>query len=331
MTKELLIGIQEAGVMNTVWNEFDLDTRFRMVKDAGVFDYYDKTPTQNDAAQFRRAADKYNLPLTAGGWFYTLGRDEPLLQWHLQMAREYGTRVHNVQILTNDRDGRPVTDRQVAEIYLWAAEIGEKCGVVPSFEVHVNMWSEHFARVERVAKLVKRHGVDFNMTLDHSHVIFKIDNPAEQDVQNMRADIESGVLELDPFKSGNVCQHWIDANYVRHMHARSAAPNGPKNIWAMFDGKPGRGIQYPFIRPKPGEWHSDWAADKLEPWKEVVRQLLKHHATDPKSRLATISTEFIPWPDYGGGAKYSLFEHSIACAQWIRGEWKSLAPSVGTN
>ena len=87
MKKELLIGIQEAGVMHTAWNEFDLDTRFRMVKEAGVFDYYDKTPTPYDAPQFRRAVEKYGLPLTAGGWFYMLGRDEPLLQWHLQVAR----------------------------------------------------------------------------------------------------------------------------------------------------------------------------------------------------------------------------------------------------
>lgn len=328
MTKELLIGIQEAGVMNTVWNEFDLDTRFRMVKEAGVFDYYDKTPTPYDAALYRRASEKHNLPLTAGGWFYFLGRDEPLLQWHLQVAREYGTRVHNVQIFTNDRQGRPVTDREVAELFLWAAEIGQKWGVVPCFEVHVNMWSEHFGRVERVANLVEKHGVDFTMTLDHSHVIFKMDNPEEQNVQDMRAEVESGALELDPFKQGNVCQRWIDANYVRHMHARSAVPNGPKNVWSVIDGKPGRGIQYPFTRPKAGEWHSDWDAAKLEPWKEVVRRLLRHHARDPKSKLATISTEFIPWPDYGGGAKYSLFEHSIACAQWIRDEWKSVAQAA---
>jgi len=164
--------------------------------------------------------------------------------------------------------------------------------------------------------------VNFNMTLDHSHVIFKMDNPEEQEVQHMRADIESGKLELDPFRHGNVCQRWIDANYVRHAHARAAIPNGPQNVWAMIEGKPGRGIQYPFVRPKSGEWHSEWDAEKLEPWKEVVRQLLKHHASDPDSKLATISTEFIPWPDYGAGAKYSLFEHSIACAEWIRAEWK---------
>jgi hypothetical protein len=321
MAKELLIGIQEAGVMNTVWNEFDTDTRFRMVKDAGVFDYFDKTPAPPDAATFKRVIAKYGIPLTAGGWFYQLGRDEPLLQWHLQIAPEYGTRVQNVQIFTHHKDGHVVSDEEVADVYCRAAEIGDKSGVVPCFEVHVNMWSEHFGRVARVARLVEARGMKFNMTLDHSHVIFKMDNPAEQDVQNMRADVEAGRLELDPFKPGNVSSQWIDANYVRHAHARAAVPNGPPNVWALIDGKPARGIQAPFIKPKQGEWHAAWCEEDLEPWKEVMRQLLRHHATDPNSQLATISTEFIPWPDYGGGAKYSLFEHSIACAQWIRDEW----------
>jgi hypothetical protein len=69
----------------------------------------------------------------------------------------------------------------------------------------------------------------------------------------------------------------------------------------------------------------------LEPWKEVVRQLLKHHATDSASELATITTEFIPWPDYGAGAKYSLFEHSVACATWIREEWKRAQASTSNE
>lgn len=328
MAKELLIGVQEAGVMHTVWNEFDIDTRFRMVKEAGVFDYYDKTPTPYDAPQFRKAVSKYDMPLTAGGWFYMLGRDEPLLQWHLQVAAEFGTRIHNVQIFTHNREGRPVSDREVADCFLWTSEIGNKWGVVPCFEVHVNMWSEHFGRVERVAELVAKRGARFNMTLDHSHIIFKIDNPEEQEIQDLRSDVESGAIELDPFKEGNVCQRWIDSNFVRHAHARSAVPNGPKNIWAVVDGKPGRGIQYPFIQPRDGEWHSVWSVDKLEPWKEVVRRLLKHHASCPDSLLATISTEFIPWPDYGAGAKYSLFENSIACAKWIRKEWSDALASV---
>jgi hypothetical protein len=184
------------------------------------------------------------------------------------------------------------------------------------------MWSEHLGRVERVAGKVAQHGVPFGMTLDHSHVIFKMDNPEEQAVQDMRSDIESGALELDPFKRGNVCERWIDAGYVVHAHARPAIPNGPTNVWAKDpDGHHGRGIQYPFLPTSAEEFHQPWDGEMLEPWKEVVRKLLAYHARNPDSRLRTISTELIPWPDYGGGAKYSLFEHSIAVAKWIREEW----------
>ena len=217
----------------------------------------------------------------------------------------------------------------MAEAYLHAAEEGEAHGVTPCFEVHVNMWSEHFGRVAEVARLVEARGVKFHMTLDHSHVIFKIDNPEQQAIQGMDADVASGAIVLDPFSPGSICQSWIDAGYVRHMHARSAAPNGPRNLWEMqANGEPGRGILYPFLEPAPGEWHSPWQAEKLEPWKEVVRQFLRHHATDTEHAVATISTEFIPFTDYGGGARYSLFDHSVACARWIREEWDKIRPGA---
>jgi hypothetical protein len=49
--------------------------------------------------------------------------------------------------------------------------------------------------------------------------------------------------------------------------------------------------------------------------------LMRHHAADPNSTLRQISTEFIPNPDYGGGAKYSIFEQNVACAKWLRQTW----------
>lgn len=325
--KTLLIGIVEASVMHTDPNEFDLDTRFGMVKDAGVFDYFDKTPAPHLMWDYYKAIHTHGLPLTAGGFYYFLDRDEKLLDWNLRIAGDLGSRVHNVQIISHDLKGRLVTNEQVAEAYLHAAEEGDAHGVIPCFEVHVNMWSEHFGRLAEVARLVEARGVKFHMTLDHSHVIFKIDNPEQQAIQGMDADIASGAIVLDPFSPGSICQSWIDAGYVRHMHARSAAPNGPRNLWEMqANGEPGRGIQYPFLEPAPGEWHSPWDAGKLEPWKEVVRQFLRHHATDTEHAVATISTEFIPFTDYGGGARYSLFDHSVACARWIREEWDKVRP-----
>ena len=61
------------------------------------------------------------------------------------------------------------------------------------------MWSEDFRRVTKVGDAVEARGVPFRMTLDHSHVIFKIDNPGEQEVLGMRSAVESGEIVLDPF------------------------------------------------------------------------------------------------------------------------------------
>ena len=323
--KPLPIGIVGIGVTHSDPNEFDVDTRFRMVKECGAFDYYERSPPPGEIDLYLRAQERHQLPIRTGSFYYVLGRDEPLLEWHLRVAKQLGSVVQNVQISTYDSDARPVSDERVAEAYLHAAELGDSLGVAPCLEVHVNMWSENFARITKVAALVERRGVKFNLTLDHSHVIFKIDNPREQEVQGLRAEIEAGSVELDPFKPGNVCATWISRNLVRHAHARAAVPANPVNVWSKHpDGSPGRGIQYPFIRPREGEWHSRWDEHKLEPWKEVVRQLLRHHATRADSCLGQITLEFIPFPDYGGGAKYSIFENNIACARWIRETWYAL-------
>ncbi len=320
--RSLLFGITGSGVLHDAGSNPDVDTRFAMVRDAGVFDYYDRTPPTGELDVYRRASAKYGIPILAGGFFYTLGRDEPLLAWHLAVARETGTRVQNVQVTTLDAAGRPVTDEEVAAAYLDAAELGDRLGVAVCFEVHVNMWSEHFARVQSVADLVARRGARFRMTLDASHVIFKIDNPVEQEVQGLRADVEAGRVVLDPYAKGSVSRGWIDGNLVAHAHARPAVPANPRNVWGHHpDGAFGRGIQYPFRGPPSGAWHSPWDEARLEPWKEVMRQLLRHHAGNPASPLQMISTEIIPAPDYGAGARYSLFDDSVALATWLRAEW----------
>ena len=328
MRTDLHIGTVGSGVVNHDPDDYDLDTRFRMVKESGVFDYYEKTPAPGEIDRYLQARDRYQLPVRAGSFYYVLGRDEPLLGWHLRVAKELGSLVQNVQIQTHDIDGALVTDERLAETYLWAAELGEQLGVAPCFEVHVNMWSENFARVVRVGELVEARGVKFNITLDHSHVIFKIDNPAEQEIQGLRAEIDSGAVELDPYKAGSVCSIWLERNYVRHAHARAAVPANPLNTWAKHpNGSYGRGIQYPFIRPRDGEWHSPWDERRLEPWKEVVRQILRYHATHADSCLGQITTEFIPYADYGGGARYSIFENNVACARWIRETWSAIQVS----
>ena len=178
MANELLFGIQTNGIKHTHADPLpDIDTRFKMVKEAGVFDYVDKTPAPDEVDQFLRARDKYDIPVRSGGWFYYLGQDEPLLEQNLQLAQRLGSLVHNVQIRMHHADGHLVTDEEVADTYLRAYDLGLKYGVDPCFEVHVNMWSEDFRRVSRVAHAVESRGIPYRMTLDHSHVIFKMENP----------------------------------------------------------------------------------------------------------------------------------------------------------
>ena len=324
VARPLPIGIQTNGIKHTHADPMpDVDTRFRMVRDAGVFDYVDKTPDPDQIDDFARASEKYGVPVRCGGWFYALGQDEDLLVRNLDTARRLGSIVHNVQVKTLRADGHPASNADIADFYAFAFEEGAKRGVEPCFEIHVNMWSEDFRRVAEVARLVEARGMPYRMTLDHSHVIFKIDHPEEQAVGDIRADVESGRLVLDPFRPGHVCGAWIEAGWVRHCHARSAVPRNPRNTAAIGpDGKPGRGIQYPFVDPGPGGYHADWDGSRLEPWKEVVRQLMRRHATDPTDPLGQISTEFIPGFDYGEGCRYSLFEQSIACAEWLRATWR---------
>ena len=327
MAKELKIGIQTSGIKHAHGDPMpDVDTRFRMVKESGAFDYVDKTPAPDEIDQFIAAREKYDLPVRAGGWFYTFDRDEGLMVKNLKLASRLGSIVHNVQVTSRKADGTLASDREVVDFYERAVAEGDRQAVDPCLEVHVNMWSEDFRRVEVVGRMVEDRGLPFRMTLDHSHVIFKIDNPKEQEVFDIRGDVEAGRLILDPFRPGNVCQIWIEAGWVRHCHARAAVPNNPKNTAAVDEnGKPGRGIQYPFSDPGPNNYHAPWDGALLEPWKEVVRQLMRYHAEHEDSQLGQISTEFIPNLDYGEGCGYSLFEQSTACARWMRETWTQTA------
>jgi hypothetical protein len=320
----LQIGCTGGGATHSSEAIPDIATKVAMIKDAGVFDYIERTPTDEEFDELLRSCQARDLPVRAGGWFYALGRDEKLFERNIDKARLLGSLAHNVQVFANAADGRALTDSDVAEFYLRADDYASARGVAVCFEVHVNMWSEHFGRVAKVADLVAARGRAFRLTLDASHVIFKIDNPAEQAVQGMDADIAAGRLELDPRRPGAVTASWIAAGLVHHAHARATVPANPPNIRARHpDGSLGRGVQYPFVRPAPGAYHAEWDEAALEPWKTVMRDLLRHRAADPARALGQISCEFIPNIDYGAGQGYSIFENNVACAAWLRAEWRA--------
>ncbi|MBS0318276.1 MAG: xylose isomerase [Proteobacteria bacterium] len=318
-------GVQLSSITQPVQlPELPIREQFRLVSEAGVFDYFDRLPLRSNLGEYLRSIDEFGLPVHSCSWFYRLGdeADMALLTDNLRLCKEVGATVHNIMTFTHHADGHALTNAEVMDHYLAVYDAGMALGIEPSFELHVNMWTEEFLRVEQVARDVQARGVQFNFTLDYSHVNFKIGNPEELDVSGVREAVERGELILDPFEPGSLCDRWLEMNIVRWTQLRTVAPSQPKNLWHRNDdGQFARGIQYPILKPKEGEWHSPWNAYLLEPSKEAIRKALRYHVTHPESPLKFITTEMINLPDYGLSAKYNLFEQNIAAAQFIRRAW----------
>ncbi|MBB6357255.1 hypothetical protein ACFFTN_06600 [Aminobacter aganoensis] len=325
MAKTFLLGCNGRGAQHLPGNPPSIDDQFRMVKESGVFDYFDRLPQPGLEKEYIAAAQKHHLPILTGLWTYTLGRDEKLLVDNLRLTKEAGGECHNIMLYATHASGHAISNEAVADFYLFAYDQARRIGIDITFEVHIYMWSEDVRRVNQVADLVQARGVPFNFLLDHSHVLIKLDNPEEQERCGMRAAVEAGDIILDPFEPGNIVDDWIGRNMTLWHAVRPVAPNGPKNLWAKDEqGNAGRACQYPFMRPRPGEFHSEWFAYKLEPFKEVVKKVLRHHRDTPDSRLRYITTEIIDLIDYGQNARYSLFEQSVAIGGWIRDLWQTL-------
>lgn len=315
-----------------------LEEQFRLVAETGVFDAFDRLPQPGELERYRRCIERHGLPVHTASWFYALGRDEGQLPDRLAMAAAIGASLHNIMVYWHDASGRPVSNEEVASFYLRAWELAEPLGLEPALELHVNMWSEDPRRVMPVADFVRRRGVPFNLTLDYSHVIFKLGNAEELAICGL-----SGDEPLDPFEPGNLVDQWLAEGLVRWLQVRAVAPNGPRNVWSVIDrskavaavpehsifpyadGAPGRGILYPFTEPAPGEWHSPWQADRLAACQEVVRRVLAHHAANPMSRLAAITTEMINLPDYAHNARFSLIGQNAAIARFVRDTWAAVS------
>lgn len=323
--KGFLLGCNGRGAQHQPSHPPSIDEQFRMVKESGVFDYFDRLPQPGLEREYIAAAEKYDLPILTGLWSYTRGKDEELLLGNLELTKASGGKCHNIMLYDRHADGHRLSNEEVVDFYLRAYEAAEALGIDITFEVHIYMWSEDVRRVNAVADLVAARGVPFNFLLDHSHVLLKLENAEEQDRCGIREAVEAGELVLDPFEPGNIVDDWITRNMTLWHAVRPVVPNGPKNFWAKdSEGNYGRACQYPFMRPRAGEFHSEWFAYKLEPSKEVVRRVLRHHHDNPASRLRYITTEIIDLVDYGENARYSLFEQSVAVGAWIRKTWQDI-------
>lgn len=299
--------------------------RFEMIRDTGAYDYVNWLPRPDQLADCVAASEKTGLPMLTGNYSHQLGHDDSMLAESMHNASRVGMKIVNVMLHTYAADGHELTDEEIVTAFVRTAEVGDRLGVGLSFELHVDCWTEKYKRITPVAKAIKAKGVPFHLTVDYSHVIFKIENPEQQAISGVQEDVETGRLVLDPYEPGNVLTEWLAQNIVEFAQFRPVVPNNPRNVWAKNpDGSLPRGIMYPFTKPKAGEWHSQWYAYKLEACKEALRTIMRYHLTHATSPLKYIITEMIVQPDYGMNAKFSILEHSAASARWIRAAWSML-------
>lgn len=302
-------------------------TRFAWVRHSGAFDYIEKNiDPGEDFAPYFQLVERYGIPIRVFGGIFCAGQDEARMRWGLATGGKLGARVFNMQLYARHANGRPITDQQVADFFLDAMSHGEPVGCLPSLEVHVDMWSEQFHRVERVAELLARRHVLLRLTLDHSHLIFKIGHPEELALSDLADEPEGARALLAPGHERTLYNQWLREGWVAHAHARSVAPGVPHNA-AMNrrQSLPGRAIQYPLVQPLAGCFHTAWEVERLQPWKQAVRELLTWMQSHPKAAPQQVSCEFIPFADYGGGGRYSIWDNNLACAAWLRQEWAALS------
>lgn len=323
-----------------------LEEQFRLVKEAGVFDGFDRLPGAGEVERYRDCIARHALPVHTASWFYAVGRDEAQLPAKIELANDVGAKAHNIMLYWHDGSGRPITDDEVADFYLRAYDLGMARGVEPMLEYHVNMWSEDPRRVARVAERVRARGVPFWFTLDYSHAIFKIGNAQELAICGLTDDVATGRAVLDPRCDDSFVDRWLAMGIVRWLQVRAVAPNGPRNVWSIADptlavaavpehsifpyraGEPGRGILYPFTEPAEGEWHSPWHDAALDCTRAVVRKVLQHHHGHADSPLRWITTEMINLPDYAHNARFSLIGQNAAIAAYLRRTWDEIAATA---
>jgi hypothetical protein len=306
-------------------------TRFAWVRQSGAFDYIEKNiDPAEDFAPYFDLVERHGVPIEVFGGIFCAGRDERRMRWGLATGGRLGARLFNMQLYARHDNGRPLSDQQVADFYLDALEHGTPVGCLPTLEVHVDMWSEDFRRVERVAELLARSNTPLRLTLDHSHLIFKIGHAAELALSQL-ADAPDGARALlAPGQPTTLYALWLREGWVAHAHARSVAPGTQSGVWhnaAMNRQRdlPGRAIQYPLVAPPAGSFHAAWRAEALQPWQTAVTDLLAWMQAHPERAPQRISCEFIPFADYGGGGRYSIWDNNLACADWLRAQWAALA------
>jgi hypothetical protein len=68
--------------------------------------------------------------------------------------------------------------------------------------------------VDTIIDAVRGRGVPFNLMLGCSHVIFKTGHPPEQDILDVRKDVEAARIILDPLEPSSLLSAWLALNVI---------------------------------------------------------------------------------------------------------------------
>lgn len=320
--KALRVGINIDGAMHDDGQRaLSLNQQVELIKDD--FDYFEKTlHAGENLDDWLRAGERHDVPLGVLGGIFDPVQDLERAKSCVELARQAAVNVINCQV-------RPPATRGAQEIEAIGAfclalfEHGEG-RVQVCLEPHVDMWLEQFDRVEPLAQWMHARGAKLQLTIDHSHLIYRVDNPVELHAAGIESQ-EEGRRLLMPDSSSAYYRRWLDDGLIRHAHARCVQINAPANAQCeRAPGVPGRGIQYPLVLPSQPDSVQGWDAARCTPWKTAVTDLLRWRHRRGPDALNTVSCEFIPYPDYGGGQRYSIIEQNRACAAWLRETDKQL-------
>ena len=91
---DLKIGCTACGATHQDSNIPDIANKVQIVKEAGVFDYIDRRPPDEEFRALLKASEKYDLPVLSCGWFYTRGRDDALFEQNIHKAPLLGSALH---------------------------------------------------------------------------------------------------------------------------------------------------------------------------------------------------------------------------------------------
>lgn len=321
------LGIQASSAQHPVsLEEPTIYEKFELLTEAQVWDFIDHIPIHHGLVDdYIKASQHANLPIYSGYGCYVWGKHEDEFKNNIALTSAVGATYHNIMLAAKDVNYQFLTDQQIAAAYLYFYEYAQKNGVNITFENHVDNWSEDYRRVLKIADLVEREGVPFNLAMDYSHCIFKIENPIESHI-SFKGEPEA-TRQLDPFYADSFADQWLNRNVVHWGQVRPAVPNNPRNLWSEETspwegygfGRPGRGIQYPFTQPNQGEWPGDvWHAHKLAATKEVIRKMIDHYLSSPDTQFRMMTVDNINLWSYGLGWTYNMFQDSCNVAQYIR-------------